>query len=114
MEGDWNTGGVCALDKPLANEFTSKQTLEFNQLLRVEVKPYVDRETNGKWKKKATHLLLDVQGLSDLRPDAKPARRIVGKPNDCTHWCLPGVPDLWNVLLLNQLCKRVSNGSERH
>lgn len=44
--------------------------------------------------------LLDVTTLSQLRKDAHPSRYTsdhVGA--DCTHWCLPGLPDTWNQLL---------------
>ncbi|KAK7364550.1 hypothetical protein VNO80_13287 [Phaseolus coccineus] len=25
---------------------------------------------------------------------------------DCSHWCLPGVPDTWNVLLYDALIQK--------
>lgn len=45
--------------------------------------------------------LLDITKLSQLRKDGHPSVYGVGgrKGMDCTHWCLPGVPDTWNVLL---------------
>ncbi|KAA3479922.1 protein trichome birefringence-like 39 [Gossypium australe] len=44
--------------------------------------------------------LLDVTGLSQYRKDAHPsAYRGMGGGTDCSHWCLPGVPDTWNSLL---------------
>ncbi|KAH9625727.1 hypothetical protein KSS87_007923 [Heliosperma pusillum] len=45
--------------------------------------------------------LLDITSLSQLRKDGHPS--IYGPDgdhgNDCSHWCLPGVPDSWNQLL---------------
>ncbi|KAL2455248.1 Protein trichome birefringence-like 37 [Forsythia ovata] len=45
--------------------------------------------------------LLDVTQLSQMRKDGHPS--IYGidgqKGNDCSHWCLAGVPDTWNQLL---------------
>ncbi|XP_021736224.1 protein trichome birefringence-like 38 [Chenopodium quinoa] len=42
--------------------------------------------------------LLDVTTMSQLRKDGHPS--IYGLDgNDCSHWCLPGVPDTWNELL---------------
>ncbi|XP_059442849.1 protein trichome birefringence-like 41 [Corylus avellana] len=45
--------------------------------------------------------LLDVTTLSQMRKDGHPS--IYGfegkRGNDCSHWCLPGVPDTWNQLL---------------
>lgn len=50
--------------------------------------------------KKPIHLL-DIGELSQFRVDGHPS--IYGNPRnigmDCTHWCLPGVPDAWNQLL---------------
>ncbi|KAL7143628.1 hypothetical protein ABFS83_08G205100 [Erythranthe nasuta] len=50
--------------------------------------------------KKPVHLL-DIEELSKFRVDGHPS--IYGNPKkigmDCTHWCLPGVPDTWNQLL---------------
>ncbi|XP_042029056.1 protein trichome birefringence-like 41 [Salvia splendens] len=44
--------------------------------------------------------LLDVTGLSLMRKDGHPS--IYGLPSmDCSHWCLPGVPDTWNQILYN-------------
>jgi hypothetical protein len=44
--------------------------------------------------------LLDVTTLSQMRKDGHPS--IYGfdgkKGNDCSHWCLAGVPDTWNQL----------------
>ncbi|KAK3446146.1 hypothetical protein EUGRSUZ_A01902 [Eucalyptus grandis] len=45
--------------------------------------------------------LLDITTLSQHRKDGHPSlysgtRR--GKGVDCTHWCLPGLPDTWNEL----------------
>lgn len=45
--------------------------------------------------------LLDISRLSRFRVDGHPS--IYGNPRhvgvDCTHWCLPGVPDTWNQFL---------------
>ncbi|KVI04367.1 PC-Esterase [Cynara cardunculus var. scolymus] len=44
--------------------------------------------------------LLDITTLSQYRKDAHPifySGNHIGL--DCSHWCLPGLPDTWNVLL---------------
>ncbi|XP_043699677.1 protein trichome birefringence-like 41 [Telopea speciosissima] len=46
--------------------------------------------------------LLDVTELSLLRKDGHPSIYGFGEM-DCSHWCLPGVPDTWNQLLYNAL-----------
>ncbi|GMH05575.1 hypothetical protein Nepgr_007415 [Nepenthes gracilis] len=44
---------------------------------------------------------LDISLLSSLRPDAHPQEYVSPQHlgGDCTHWCLAGVPDVWNQLL---------------
>lgn len=44
---------------------------------------------------------LDVTTLSQLRKDGHPSIYGLGgsKGNDCSHWCLAGVPDTWNQIL---------------
>ena len=51
---------------------------------------------------------LNVTYLTGMRKDGHPSRyREPGTPSkapqDCSHWCLPGVPDTWNELLYGQL-----------
>lgn len=44
--------------------------------------------------------LLDITFLSQMRKDAHPSRYSGGHGGtDCSHWCLPGLPDTWNDLL---------------
>ncbi|KAK0579879.1 hypothetical protein LWI29_032984 [Acer saccharum] len=44
--------------------------------------------------------LLDITTLSQLRKDAHPSTYSnAGSGTDCSHWCLPGLPDTWNQLL---------------
>ncbi|CAN6689698.1 unnamed protein product [Malus baccata var. baccata] len=44
--------------------------------------------------------LLDITMLSQLRKDAHPSTYSGDHSgNDCSHWCLPGLPDTWNQLL---------------
>lgn len=48
--------------------------------------------------------VLHVTSMSAFRSDAH-----VGNwsdnpiTQDCSHWCLPGVPDMWNEIILFQL-----------
>lgn len=45
--------------------------------------------------------LLDITTLSQLRKDGHPSTYGTDgkKGNDCSHWCLAGVPDTWNEIL---------------
>ncbi|KAL8228717.1 hypothetical protein R6Q57_013617 [Mikania cordata] len=47
--------------------------------------------------------LLDITTLSQLRKDAHPSSYGGGSGVDCSHWCLPGLPDTWNQLLYASL-----------
>ncbi|KAF8094919.1 hypothetical protein N665_0348s0002 [Sinapis alba] len=53
-------------------------------------------------------LLMDISMLSALRIDGHPSiysgdlnpslKRFPDRSSDCSHWCLPGLPDTWNQL----------------
>jgi hypothetical protein len=50
--------------------------------------------------------LLDITALSELRDEGHISRYSVKATtgvNDCLHWCLPGIPDTWNELLIAQV-----------
>ncbi|KAI5386797.1 protein trichome birefringence-like 38 [Lathyrus oleraceus] len=49
--------------------------------------------------------LLDITLLSQLRKDAHPSVYTENHRSDCSHWCLPGLPDTWNILLNAALTK---------
>ncbi|CAN1285140.1 Protein trichome birefringence-like 41 [Linum perenne] len=56
--------------------------------------------------------LLDITLLSLLRKDGHPSIYGLGgsKAIDCSHWCIPGVPDTWNIILYNLLINSLSSG----
>ena len=69
-------------------------------------------------------IFLNVTKLTEFRKDGHPSvygRRLVenktmnsqGNTQDCSHWCLPGVPDSWNELLYAFLVlrKKSTHGS---
>ncbi|KAG6631212.1 protein PMR5-like [Carya illinoinensis] len=57
--------------------------------------------------------MLDITMLSELRKDGHPSiysgdlspkqRANPARSADCSHWCLPGLPDTWNQLFYNTL-----------
>ncbi|KAG2324449.1 hypothetical protein Bca4012_038960 [Brassica carinata] len=53
--------------------------------------------------------LLDVTAMTEMRKDSHPSIYAGGGSslNDCSHWCLPGVPDIWNQLLYTSLLGNV-------
>lgn len=49
---------------------------------------------------------LNITKMTDYRKEGHPSifreaksKRRPGMFQDCSHWCLPGVPDSWNQLL---------------
>lgn len=105
--GQWNSGGKCHKEtEPIFN--TSYLTnyppkmLALDGVLRVMKTPVT---------------FLNITRLTDYRKDGHPS--IYGRfrhkamkpqvgampPQDCGHWCLPGVPDTWNELLYASLLK---------
>jgi hypothetical protein len=56
---------------------------------------------------KALVSVLDVYTLSYDRPDAMCGKMKSRNGWDCTHFCAPGVTDVWNILLLSLLRKKM-------
>lgn len=97
--GQWNTGGHCREAFQPINE-------TFNSIY--PEKNLIVEEVLGQMKTPVT--LLNITRLSDYRPDAHPSmygrKSINPGVQDCSHWCLPGVPDIWNELLYYYLQSR--------
>jgi hypothetical protein len=72
------------------------------------------------WIMRTPAAYLNITHLSELRTEAHPSVYTVNrerelkppsteqrqqpiKYGDCNHWCLPGLPDTWNVLMLASL-----------
>lgn len=47
--------------------------------------------------------LLDITSMSEFRADAHPSSTGGKKHDDCMHWCLPGITDIWNDLFIAKL-----------
>ena len=91
--GDWNTGGSCDSATPLSRGSVVVEGRSSD--------PLVEGALKGSKVK-----ILDITALSELRDEGHMSRySIRGTPgvNDCLHWCLPGIPDSWNELLIAQL-----------
>lgn len=58
--------------------------------------------------------ILNVTQMTALRKDGHPSLYYLGPAGglaaihrqDCSHWCLPGVPDAWNELLYALILRR--------
>lgn len=65
-------------------------------------------------KMKSPVTYMNITRLTDYRKDGHPSiyrmkyqseaeLKSAEKSQDCSHWCLPGVPDTWNELLFASL-----------
>ncbi|KAK7278700.1 hypothetical protein RJT34_23736 [Clitoria ternatea] len=99
--GTWNGGGLCDVETEPENDPKRIETEPFHNIFISRV---VKQMQYGSWK---VHFL-NITYLSVLRKDGHPSKyrepgTPPGAPEDCSHWCLPGVPDTWNELLYAQL-----------
>ncbi|KAJ0266468.1 Protein trichome birefringence-like 5 [Hirschfeldia incana] len=96
--GDWDSGGSCNGEK----EPVKKGAILDSYPLKMKIVEEAIKEMQ------VPVILLNVTKLTNFRKDGHPS--IYGKPNmdgkkvssrkqDCSHWCLPGVPDVWNHLI---------------
>ncbi|CAH2042867.1 unnamed protein product [Thlaspi arvense] len=104
--GQWNSGGQCDRDtEPIKNAIYLS---DYPQKMRV-----LEDVMKGM---RTPVLYLNVTRMADYRKDAHPSiyrkqklteekRQSTLQFQDCSHWCLPGVPDTWNELLYFQLLK---------
>lgn len=93
FNGDWNTGGSCDNNTPLSGGSEVVQEGSSDSVIEVAL-----RGTKTK--------ILDITALSQLRDEGHVSRytiRGTAAVNDCLHWCLPGIPDTWNELLIAQI-----------
>ncbi|XP_057466679.1 protein trichome birefringence-like 5 [Actinidia eriantha] len=95
--GDWDSGGSCngETEPILSRGFLGDYPL------KMKIVDDVIREMQ------VPVILLNVTRLTNFRKDAHPSiygknmtdRRKARRRQDCSHWCLPGVPDVWNELI---------------
>lgn len=103
--GQWNSGGQCHKEsEPIYNEtFLSKYPP------KMEVLESVLNEM------KTPVMYMNITRITDFRKDAHPSIYRRQYPSqeerseryqDCSHWCLPGVPDTWNELVYASMLMR--------
>ncbi|XP_068661065.1 protein trichome birefringence-like [Aristolochia californica] len=98
--GRWNSGGACdAETEPIYNE---TYLAKYPKKMRILETVISEMKTDISY--------LNITKMTDYRKDAHPSiyrkryltdeeRRSPLRFQDCSHWCLPGVPDSWNELL---------------
>ncbi|XP_009412789.2 protein trichome birefringence-like 11 [Musa acuminata AAA Group] len=100
--GDWKTGGNCHLETlpDLGPRLSLKPWSHF-------LRPLRNVALENSTATKVLELdLLNVTQMTARRKDGHLSLFYLGKlgpsplhRQDCSHWCLPGVPDTWNELL---------------
>ncbi|XP_050237010.1 protein trichome birefringence-like 6 [Mercurialis annua] len=101
--GQWNSGGHCReATQPLNETYYGVAIPEKNTIMEDVIK-----------RMKTPVRFFNVTSLSEFRIDGHPSiygktsiKRYTSSGQDCSHWCLPGVPDTWNELLYSYLQNR--------
>ncbi|KAL3535443.1 hypothetical protein ACH5RR_003904 [Cinchona calisaya] len=103
--GDWDSGGTCIKE---TEPVVSGSILD-SYPLKMKIVEEVIREMQ------VPVVLLNVTKLTNFRKDGHPSvygknvsagQKVSTKRQDCSHWCLPGVPDAWNELIYATLVAR--------
>ncbi|KAJ6769504.1 PROTEIN TRICHOME BIREFRINGENCE-LIKE 9-RELATED [Salix koriyanagi] len=97
--GDWRAGGNCHLETlpELGSSLVPPETWTQFKITTDVFSAYS--------KQAAEFSILNVTGMTARRKDGHSSLYYLGSNpaplhrQDCSHWCLPGVPDSWNELL---------------
>lgn len=100
--GDWNTGGACHRTEPLTyDEVRSRisRPSEYFIKLAVDLSTCIWEAANA-----SAFEYMDILPTTIRRADGVVSELYVRartrNVTDCVHYCIPGVPDTWNSLLL--------------
>jgi hypothetical protein len=114
--GDWKSGGDCQLET-LPDKRPIKSLEQWADML----KPVNDVLGNNRMPKLPGLDILNVTPMTAQRKDGhlsvfrsplSSRQAFLNKTSetkeveDCSHWCLPGVPDTWNELLYALFMRR--------
>uniref|UniRef100_A0A3Q7ERK1 Trichome birefringence-like C-terminal domain-containing protein n=1 Tax=Solanum lycopersicum TaxID=4081 RepID=A0A3Q7ERK1_SOLLC len=99
--GDWDQGGSCQRSQPLSPQEVEELFSIQNNGTNVEVR-LVNQHLYRAFEGTEFHIL-DISHLSEFRADAHPSTAGGKKHDDCMHWCLPGLTDIWNDLFVAYL-----------
>lgn len=103
--GSWDTGGHCNEEVKPLTDLEDKEMLETpwtNQYI-------VDAMNHNMKTKRGAVEFLDITTSTIYRSDGHPGLYSDMPPDkgqDCSHFCLPGVPDTWNEVLFATLLAR--------
>ncbi|KAI4300673.1 hypothetical protein L6164_034022 [Bauhinia variegata] len=105
--GQWNSGGQCDSEtEPIKNE---KYLNPYPPKMRVLEKVLRNMKTHVSY--------MNITRMTDFRKDGHPSiyrkrnlspeeRKSPLRFQDCSHWCLPGVPDAWNEIIFAELLRK--------
>ncbi|KAK6805558.1 hypothetical protein RDI58_003343 [Solanum bulbocastanum] len=99
--GDWDQGGSCQRSQPLSPQEVEELFSLKNNGTNVEVR-LVNQHLYRAFEGTKFHIL-DISHMSEFRADAHPSTAGGKKHDDCMHWCLPGLTDIWNDLFVAYL-----------
>ncbi|XP_059653087.1 protein trichome birefringence-like 13 [Cornus florida] len=99
--GDWNQGGTCPHLQPLSPPQVEDLFSVKNNGTNVETR-LVNKHLYKALKGSSFHIL-EITHMSEFRADAHPSTAGGKKHDDCMHWCLPGITDIWNDLFVAHL-----------
>jgi len=114
--GDWKTGGTCHMETlpEIGTSLASSETWEQLKILRDVLSHNSNRSETVKVK------LLNITAMAAQRKDGHPSLYYLGPHGpaplhrqDCSHWCLPGVPDTWNELFYALFMKQEAPSSSK-
>ncbi|KAL3505660.1 hypothetical protein ACH5RR_031042 [Cinchona calisaya] len=94
--GRWNSGGSCDGETlPITND---TYLSPYPWMMRIIESVIAEMKTPA--------FFLNITKMTDYRKDGHPSIfsqaesiRRPGMIQDCSHWCLPGIPDSWNEIL---------------
>ncbi|CAA2991108.1 trichome birefringence-like 10 [Olea europaea subsp. europaea] len=108
--GDWKSGGTCHLETlpELGSSLVSSDTWARYSIFSQVISEYFNISDMRAFD------LLNVTHMSSRRKDGHSSMYYMGPKigpssldrQDCSHWCLPGVPDAWNELLYTLILQR--------
>ncbi|CAM6093633.1 unnamed protein product [Calypogeia fissa] len=103
--GEWNSGGSCDATSSRFGPNVAEVDKTVKPTLPVYNGPIMDRIAEIAVRGTRVNLL-NITYLSQFREEGHISKYGIGKDSqhqDCLHWCLPGVPDVWNELLYANL-----------
>ncbi|GMY27508.1 protein trichome birefringence-like 10 [Fagus crenata] len=111
--GDWRTGGNCHLETlpELGSSLVPSNIWVQFKIANAVLSEHINTSEVKKIE------VLNVTSMTSQRKDGHSSLYYLGPDEgpapihrqDCSHWCLPGVPDTWNEVLYALFLKREAN-----